>query len=63
MEGEVGYEGDIPNGITPEEVAEGMALLCQCRAKSDISLVINELDSVADIEVRNLPCKVEGIKR
>ncbi|HBN57696.1 MAG TPA: CDP-6-deoxy-delta-3,4-glucoseen reductase, partial [Gammaproteobacteria bacterium] len=63
IEGEVGYEGDIPNGITPEEVAEGMALLCQCRAKSDISLVINELDSVADIEVRNLPCKVESIKR
>ena len=62
IEGEVGYEGDIPNGITPEEVAEGMALLCQCRAKSDISLVINELDSVADIEVRNLPCKVESIK-
>ncbi|MCS5585932.1 MAG: CDP-6-deoxy-delta-3,4-glucoseen reductase [Gammaproteobacteria bacterium] len=62
MEGEVGYEGDIPNGITPEEVAEGMALLCQCRAKSDVSLVINELDSVADIEVRNLPCKVESIK-
>jgi len=63
IEGEVGYEGDIPNGITPEEVSEGMALLCQCRAKSDISLVISELDSVADIEVRNLPCKVESIKR
>jgi len=62
MEGEVDYEGDIPNGITPEEVAEGMALLCQCRAKSDISLVVDELDSVADIEVRNLPCKVESLK-
>ncbi len=62
IEGEVGYPGDIPNGITPEEVAEGMALLCQCRAKSDVSLVIDELDSVADIEVRNLPCKVESIK-
>jgi len=62
-EGEVDYEGDIPNGITPEEVADGMALLCQCRAKSDVSLVVDELDSVADIEVRNLPCKVESINR
>ena len=62
MEGEVDYAGDTPNGITPEEVAEGMALLCQCRAKSDISLVVDELDSVADIEVRNLPCKVESLK-
>ncbi len=63
IEGEVGYEGDIPNGITAQEVAEGMALLCQCRAKSDIALVVDELDSVADIEVRNLPCKVQSIKR
>lgn len=62
IEGEVDYEGDVPNGITPEEVAEGMALLCQCRAKSDISLVVDELDSAADIEVKNLPCKVESIK-
>ena len=62
IEGEVGYEGDIPNGITPEEVAGGMALLCQCRAKSDVALVIDELDSVADIEVRTLPCKVQSIE-
>ncbi len=63
IEGEVGYEGGIPNGITPEEVADGMALLCQCRAKSDVALVIDELDSVADIEVRTLPCKVQSIER
>jgi CDP-4-dehydro-6-deoxyglucose reductase len=30
IEGEVDYKGDVPNGITPEEVADGMALLCQC---------------------------------
>jgi CDP-4-dehydro-6-deoxyglucose reductase len=62
IEGEVGYEGETPSGITPEEVAEGMALLCQCRAKSDVALVVAELDSVADIEVRTLPCKVQSIK-
>lgn len=62
IEGEVTYEGDVPNGITPEEVADGMALLCQCRAKSDVALVVDELDSVADIEIRTLPCKVQSIK-
>ncbi|CAB5501978.1 NAD(P)H-flavin reductase (EC (EC [Bathymodiolus thermophilus thioautotrophic gill symbiont] len=63
IEGEVGYKGDVPNGITPEEVADGMALLCQCYAKSDVALAVNELDSVADIEVRTLPCKVQSIER
>ncbi|BBB23520.1 CDP-4-dehydro-6-deoxyglucose reductase [Isorropodon fossajaponicum endosymbiont JTNG4] len=63
IEGEVDYEGEVPSGITPEEVAEGMVLLCQCRAKSDVALVVAELDSVADFEVRTLPCKVQSIKR
>ncbi|QKQ23682.1 CDP-6-deoxy-delta-3,4-glucoseen reductase [Candidatus Ruthia endofausta] len=62
IEGEVGYKGEIPSGITPEEVEKGMALLCQCRAKSDVALVVAELDGVADIEVRTLPCKVQSIK-
>ncbi|SMM98202.1 CDP-6-deoxy-delta-3,4-glucoseen reductase-like [uncultured Candidatus Thioglobus sp.] len=62
IEGEVGYDGDIPEGITVEEVADGMALLCQCHAKSDVALVVDELDSVADIEVKTLPCKVESIE-
>jgi CDP-4-dehydro-6-deoxyglucose reductase len=42
IEGEVDYEGETPSGITPEEVADGMALLCQCKAKSDIILVVAE---------------------
>ncbi|SMN10683.1 CDP-6-deoxy-delta-3,4-glucoseen reductase-like [uncultured Candidatus Thioglobus sp.] len=62
IEGEVGYEGDITDGISAEEVADGMALLCQCHAKSDVVLVVDELDSVADIEVKTLPCKVESIE-
>ncbi len=61
IEGEVGYEGDIPNGISAEEIADGMALLCQCRAKSNVMLAVDELDSIADIEVKTLPCKVSSI--
>ncbi len=60
LEGDVSYD-EKPDGITPEEAEEGMVLLCQCRATSDISLVVGELNSVADIEVRTLPCKVESI--
>ncbi|MBE8190325.1 MAG: CDP-6-deoxy-delta-3,4-glucoseen reductase [Candidatus Thioglobus sp.] len=63
IEGEVGYPNAIYDGISPAEIADGMALLCQCRAKSDVVLVVAELDSVADLEVRKLPCKVERIER
>lgn len=61
IEGEVGYSGDIPSGISPQELADGMALLCQCMAKSDVELVVTELDSVAGIEVKTLPCMVDSI--
>lgn len=61
IEGEVGYDDEIPSGISPEELAEGMALLCQCKAQSDVELVVTELDSVEGIEVKTLPCKVHSI--
>ncbi|HIG89301.1 CDP-6-deoxy-delta-3,4-glucoseen reductase [Candidatus Thioglobus sp.] len=63
IEGEVSYEREIPSGITPEEIADNMVLLCQCKATTDVSLAVAELDSVADIEVRMLPCKVQSINR
>ncbi len=62
IEGEVGYKEGEPQGLSPEEAAENMALLCKCHAKSDIELVVAELESLADIEVKNLPCKVDEIK-
>ncbi len=64
LAGEVRYDGDtLPKGISPEEQADGMALLCQCKAKSDVVLAVAELDSVSDIACKTLPCKVEKITR
>ena len=63
IEGDIEYPAGVPNGISAEEVADNMALLCQCHAKSDISLVVAELDSASDIEVKTLPCKVESIQQ
>ncbi len=63
-EGEVEYENDIPPGIDQDEVDSGVALLCQCKAKTDVVLEINEIDpEVAEIEVKTLPCKVESIAK
>ncbi len=62
IEGEVDYKEGVPPGLTAEEIAENMILPCKCHAKTDLSIVVNELESVADIEVKTLPCKVDKIE-
>ncbi|SMN17227.1 CDP-6-deoxy-delta-3,4-glucoseen reductase-like [uncultured Candidatus Thioglobus sp.] len=62
IEGEVTYEEGVPPGLSAEEVADNMILPCKCHAKTDLSIVVTELESVADIEVKTLPCKVSKIE-
>ncbi len=62
IEGEVEYAQGIPPGLTPEEIKDDMILPCKCHAKTDLSIVVTELESVADIEVKTLPCKVDKIE-
>ena len=59
LKGEIEYDGDIPQAITKEDLDANMALLCQCRATSDLYINVGELDDLANIEVRSLPCRVE----
>ena len=61
LNGEIEYDGEVPSAITKEEVEANMALLCQCRAKSDLYIAVDELDALANIEVRSIPCRVEEI--
>ncbi len=61
LNGEIEYDGEIPSVITQEEIEANMALLCQCRAKSDLYIAVDELDALANIEVRSIPCRVEEI--
>jgi len=63
LNGEIEYDGDIPPAITKEDLDANMALLCQCRAASDLYINVGELDDLANIEVRSLPCRVEEINR
>ncbi len=62
IEGEVAYEEGVPPGLNAEEAADNMILPCKCFAKTDLSIVVTELESVADIEVKTLPCKVSKIE-
>ncbi len=61
LNGEIEYDGDTPSAISKEDVESNMALLCQCKAKSDLYIAVDEIDSLANIEVRSMPCRVEQI--
>ena len=63
LKGEIGYEDEVPEALTDEDLEANMALLCQCRAKSDLYIAVDEIDVLANIEVRSLPCRVEKINR
>ncbi len=63
LNGEIEYEDEIPPAITDEDLEANMVLLCQCRAKSDLYIAVDEIDALANIEVRSLPCRVEKINR
>ena len=64
-DGEVAYENDeLPAGLHQDDADHGVAFLCQCKAKSDVSLEIAEIDpAVAEIQVKTLPCKIQSINR
>ena len=58
ISGEFTYPGELPEGLTEEEHQDGLALLCQARAASDLVLQTRTVEAAADIKVRQFPCRV-----
>jgi CDP-4-dehydro-6-deoxyglucose reductase len=63
LEGTIDYAGEIPPGITPPELREGFALLCQARAVTDLRIETREVRPAPDVEVKSLPCRIERMDR
>ena len=61
LEGEIRYPGGRPPGITPEEERSGHILLCQARALTDLTVEARLITSVADVEIKTLPCRIAGL--
>ena len=58
--GQVHYpEGRLP-ALSKREQAEGKALLCQARPRSDLIIVAREVKTGGDLVVKTLPCRVEN---
>ena len=63
LRGEFEYPHGRPIGISAEEEAAGHALICQARAKSELLIEIREIRHVTDVEIRELPARVERMEK
>ncbi len=63
LNGQFDYPHGRPVGIDAEEAAAGYALICQARAASDLVIEIREVRHVTDVEIRELPARVERMER
>jgi CDP-4-dehydro-6-deoxyglucose reductase, E3 len=63
LEGEVDYGEYQPFALTDAEKAEGMALFCRSKPKTDLVIESHEATSSADIPVKTLPCRVQKMER
>ena len=59
--GEIRYPSGRPPGITIEEERSGHILLCQARAQSDLTVEARLIASVADVEIKTLPCRIAAL--
>jgi CDP-4-dehydro-6-deoxyglucose reductase len=58
LAGEIHYPNGRPPGVTAEEAANGQVLLCQARPRSDLVVEARLIASVADVEIKTLPCRI-----
>lgn len=63
LSGRVAYPGPRPAGLTQAEADAGYALLCQCRALTDLQVETREVQPVAEADIRSLPCRIERLER
>jgi CDP-4-dehydro-6-deoxyglucose reductase len=59
VRGEVHYTNGPPLGLSAAEIAEGLILLCQARARTDLSIETFEIRAAGAALPRLLPCRIE----
>jgi CDP-4-dehydro-6-deoxyglucose reductase len=60
--GRVRYPGPRPLALSEAEEREGQALLCQARPDGPVRIETRRIESVTDIQIRSLPCRVQRMR-
>lgn len=63
LSGSVAYPSGRPPALTEAEQHAGFALLCQARAQGPVAVETRKIQSVTDVQIRSLPCRVQRMKR
>ncbi len=63
LTGEVDYPNGPPLGLTAAEVSEGLILLCQAHARTDLSLELFDVSLADQALVKRLPCRIDRVEQ
>jgi CDP-4-dehydro-6-deoxyglucose reductase len=61
VHGDVHYPHGEGLGLSVEERAAGNILLCRARPRTDVAVEVRTLRSAAEVDIRQLPCRVEAV--
>jgi CDP-4-dehydro-6-deoxyglucose reductase len=62
VSGAVHYNGELPPALSAADAANHKALFCQARIRGNLTIQVQEVDAARDIEIKNLPCRVEKLE-
>jgi CDP-4-dehydro-6-deoxyglucose reductase len=63
LAGSVSYPAGRPPALSEAERADGYALLCQAHADGPVAVETRQIQSVTDVQIRSLPCRVQRMRR
>lgn len=61
--GQVRYPRGRPAALTEDEERDGQVLLCQARPQGPVVIETRQIQSVTDVQIRSLPCRVQRMQR
>ncbi|MBS0581289.1 MAG: 2Fe-2S iron-sulfur cluster binding domain-containing protein [Proteobacteria bacterium] len=62
LAGQIDYPAGRPLGLTREEHDAGYVLLCQARARGDVTVEARLIASVGEVEIKTLPCRIARLR-